>query len=552
MASNKGLANGLWEAFISFLFKAGGITVPSDFQGQCEVVDVMLNNDITGIVSTLIDYSINAASEAKFKVECSEPSLESLLEVWLKRINIKVDGVPTGLQELAKEYYKERWAGSSLCLLRVGKWEKINIGNNSITVPTVLWFVNGSSVYIKRDDAKNFKLGSDKYFLDSSMKKGTEVPKADENIIVQKPFGRWYIQYPTPYLIKKGVYKNWKALEVLESKSDEVISKVLPYLFVAEKGDKDAFLQKGLTYSDPELQTLADNLKEAIERFNQEKGKVPINTVPYDQKYSHLIPDLRAILSEELYRQGYRAILAGLGFIDMLEIAMSRQETRMNPKAFIAEVNAGIDGFKSMLMDVINLIITENKLDHKKLFSDSNPLRIVSSPIRINTDNILDMIRSGFDRGVLSIESFVETLGYDVDKERERRKKELENGDEDTFYPHLIQNREDIPDRTGIPAKPRDEKNLKNKTGPEKTNFNSATEAIPENLEIAPYTVENHPKYLDKYPSDAVEVWIKTFNESLPKGEDYAFPVAWTVMKKYLKRHYNKEGDKWVKKGEQK
>jgi hypothetical protein len=39
------------------------------------------------------------------------------------------------------------------------------------------------------------------------------------------------------------------------------------------------------------------------------------------------------------------------------------------------------------------------------------------------------------------------------------------------------------------------------------------------------------------------------FNESYPKGEDYAFPVAWTALKRWMKKHgYQKEGEKWIKK----
>jgi hypothetical protein len=45
-----------------------------------------------------------------------------------------------------------------------------------------------------------------------------------------------------------------------------------------------------------------------------------------------------------------------------------------------------------------------------------------------------------------------------------------------------------------------------------------------------------------------LEVFVTVFNESLPKGEDYAFPVAYTAMKRWLKKHgYKKVGDKWVK-----
>jgi acetylornithine/succinyldiaminopimelate/putrescine aminotransferase len=37
---------------------------------------------------------------------------------------------------------------------------------------------------------------------------------------------------------------------------------------------------------------------------------------------------------------------------------------------------------------------------------------------------------------------------------------------------------------------------------------------------------------------------MRVFNESYPKGEDYARKVAWSVVKKL----YKKEGDKWVPK----
>jgi hypothetical protein len=527
---------GLFQAFIDWLYSTGDISVPTDFRSRCVKVQEMLDNDISGVIGTVIDYSINSASEAKFKVECSDQVTEDLLTLWLERINIKVNGIPTGLQELSKEYYKERWAGSSLCLLKVGKWEKINIGKNEITVPTILWFVNGSSVFIKRQSTKNYKLGSDKFFLDEKFE--IELPIAE--ISIQKPFGRWFDQYPSPYLIKKGVYKNWLGMKVLQEKSDEVISKVLPYLFIIEKGSPELF-RAGVDYNDKELKELVDKFKVAVEKYKAEAGHIPATAVPFDQKHQHLIPDLTKILSEELYRQGFRSILSGLGFIDVIQgISSTRKESVLNPKPFIAEVNAGVEGFKSMLMDVINLIIETNKLDHRKLFSDNNPLRIVNSPLKINVEQLLDTFRSAYVYGVISIQTFQETLGIDPDQELERMKKEWNDGLREIYYAHLIQNVEAQPDNVSVP--PTTKKQVEKQKEKEKAE-------LKEELEIAPYTKENHPKYLDKYPADAVDVWITVFNESLPKGEEYAFPVAWSAMKKYLKRHYTKEGNKWVKKG---
>ena len=560
---------GAWASFIDWLFQSGSIYVPLDFHSRCNLVETMMDVEVTGIVSTVINYSINSASEARFQIESSDQTLEDLLTLWLERININVDGIPTGLQELSREYYKERWSGSSLCIMKIGQWEKISIGANSITVPTVLWFVNGSSVFIHRPNEKNYKLGSDTYWLDQAMKKSQLNLK---ECSIQKPFSRWFNKYPSPYLVKTGVYKNWKALEILQGKSDEVISKFLPYLLLMKKGNIEGF-KEGIQYDDKDLQKMVDNFKESVEKYQRERGKIPINAVPFDQSYEHLIPDLKNILNEELYNQGSRAMLSGLGFIDVIQgISSTRKESVLNPKPFVAEVNAGVEGFKSMLMDVVKLIIDENKMDHRKLFSGNNPLRIVNTPLRINIDQILDAIRSGFVYGPVSIESYHEALGIDHDKEVERMKKEWEKDKEgvnlrDLFYPHLVQNTEDKGVDTELNVKPApvtkkqtEKQKEKEKAPPVKASVDEEPEEdilseeaeqiinepidpnLPamENIEIAPYnSVSDLPAAVKKYPATAqrlcMHVWNSTYKQT--KNEARAFQAAWSQLKKWMKRH---------------
>ena len=620
---NSGMADGLFSAFLNWLYSSGDITVPSDFHTRCEKVQDMLDNDISGVINSLLNYSIQSASEALYRIECNEPTLQKLLNTWLQQINLEVKGIPTGLQALSKEYFKERWAGSSLCVLRATSWKKISVDNVTIEVPTVLWFANGASIYVKRPKNSNYKLGTDEYYLDESRK--FLIPTTtSEYISIQKPYNRWFDEYATPYLIRSGVYKNWLGMKVLQEKSDEVISKILPYLFIMQKGTENLFL-KDMTYSDTELKEMVDNFKQEAEKYRNQKGKLPAHGIPFDQKYEHLIPDLRNILTEELYRQGFRSILAGLGFVDMLEIAPSRQESRLNPKPFVSEVNSGVEGFKSMLLDIVLEIIARNKETHRKFFSNNNKLIVVSSPLKINVEQILADIRSGYDRGALSIESYTQTLGFDFETEKERRTKELDEGLEDLMYPHLIQNREGISDRV-MPAKPKNEKNEnlnKKKDTPEADNFKNASidetenfyrvrqiepeefdkesfrtiwisksEGIKaiigkkkdettttiqsilfekdkwtedkiriwiknhsdrfhaylevinsntEDLEIAPYkTNEDLPKYLNKYPEGAKEVFRKTFNEVYERtggDESKAFPIAWNSLKRWMKKN---------------
>jgi len=537
-----GLGDGLFQAFLNWLYSSGSLTISSDYHERCNLVRQMLDDDVTGIINTILDYSINSASETKYLIENKNDTMEKLLNIWLENVNINVNGIPTGLQELAREYYKERWSGSSLCLMKVANWKNITVGENTISVPMILYFVNGSSIYIKREDEKSYKLGSDKYSLKPEMT--SFLPeKNGEDIVVQKPFGRWFDKYPTPYLVRKGVLKNYLAIKTIQSKADEVISKVLPYLFVIEKGSQELF-NRGVDYKDKELEQIVVNLKTVLEKYKTEKDRTPATAVPFDQKYSHLIPDLRNILTEELYRQGYRALLSGLGFVDVIQgISSTRRESVLNPKPFIAEVNAGVDGFKSMLLDIINLIISKNKSEHRKFFSHENPIVIVSSPIRINVEELLESIRSGYDRGVLSIQSYIEALGFDFDKERERRQKELDDALEDLFYPHLIQNREDVPDRL-IPSKPRNEKNEdqnKKKNTPESKDLKAQTK---EDLEIAPYqNLEDLPKAVKKYPEHAQKIWKEAFNSaySSGKGEAYAFRVAWSALQKYMRKQKGEE-----------
>jgi cation transport regulator ChaB/DNA-directed RNA polymerase subunit RPC12/RpoP len=365
-------------------------------------------------------------------------------------------------------------------------------------------------------------------------------------------------------------------MKTLQDKSDEVISKILPYLFVISKGTEDLFLKGDVNYSDTELKEMTDNFKAEAEKYSNEKGKVPVNGIPFDQKYEHLIPDLSKVLKEELYRQGYRSILAGLGFIDMLEISPSRQETRMNPKAFISEINEGVSGFKAILLEVIYMIEERNKETHRKLFTDKGKLTIVSSPLRINVEQMLDALRSGYDRGVASIETYQEILGLDPETETERRNKEAINGAEDRFYPHIITNQEEKGKDTFVPSKPKNPKledQNKKKGTPESKNYKNASEQLiakckkcgkefdylkepeagmgyvkcpeckeavtQEDLIEAPYNnLESLPKAVKKYPKHAQEIWKSAFNAALkekPGDEEYAFRVAWSALQKYMR-----------------
>jgi len=554
MANDFNITDALWQKFISAMFSSGGISIPEDFHGRCAAISQMLDDDVTGIVNTLLEYSINSSSEAKFKIECSNQTLEDLLNLWLEKININIDGVPTGLQELAKEYYQEVKKGSSLCLLKIGDWKPTKIGNNEINVPTTLWFHNGASVYIKRPNEKNYKLGTEEYYNDSEFK--NIIKKGNEDIIVQKAGTRWITKYPSPYCIRKGILKNYLAIEVLQSKGDEAVQKALPYILQLIKGTEGAFF-KGLKYTDSDMLKISAAIKTAFKKYKNEKAEVPLSTTPFDEEFKHIIPDLLPLLREELFRQGYRALLAGLGFVDLLEIAQSRQETRLNPKPFIAEINSDVEGFKSILKEVIYLIIKENKEYHTKFFSENISLKIVSSSIKINTEQILSDIRSAYDRGNLSYESYISSLGFDYSTEKERRMKEVVDDEQEIFYPRIIVNQEEKAiDIVKKQPKTNKQENLedenKNPNSPESKNFKKAE--IIDDLEIAPYkNLDELPKYIKKMTKHCQEVFMATFNSVYEDtGDDgKAMAIAINAAKRCMNKQgytYDKETKTWKKK----
>ena len=580
----------LYGILMDVLFAQKAIVIPDDFAGQNRVIQEMFNNDITGVINTILKYAIDSASQANYKIECPNTNVEDLLNSWIKRINFNINGqIPSGLKELSKEYFKERWTGSSLCLLRAVDWSDKKLNNNEITIPTALYFVNGASVTIDSPKDENFKLGSYQYYLDKDKK--NKLPKnKNEAIIVRKPFSRWFDKYPIPYTVKQGIYKNYKAIEILQDKGDEVVTKVLPYLFLLKKGTENLYLQGKVKYGDEDMKTMNKNFKEKLKEYKGKKGEVPIFATPFDTEMEHLMPDLIKVLNQDLYNQGYRALLAGLGFIDVVQgLASTRKESVLNPAPFIEEVNDGVEDFKSIIFDLVQMIIEKNKELHPKLFGESNELKVVNSPLKINTERIQDILRSGFDRGVISITTYQELLGVDSDVEKERREYESNKGLDETFYPHIIQNQEEKGiDTPGIKPAPKLDKKVtpdKQKNTPEVTNFKNAYEEIAkckkcghefnylsvpeagmgyakcpkceesvtqEDLIIAPYTKENYPDYLKKYPQDAIDLWIEIFNAiyNETKDEARAYSGAWSKMKKFLTRHYKKIDNKWVKKGD--
>jgi cation transport regulator ChaB/uncharacterized Zn finger protein (UPF0148 family) len=182
-----------------------------------------------------------------------------------------------------------------------------------------------------------------------------------------------------------------------------------------------------------------------------------------------------------LYGPIEKRLLAGLGLVDVVQGAgTTRRESTLNPKPFIGEIQSGVSDFKCLLRDVMTTVIEKNKTSHKKYFTNSKINEIRSTPIKIFlSDDGKSLLRSAYDRGCLSKQTFVELVGdVDYTVEVERRKNEAARGEAKTMYPPVIQNQETIadPGETTDTINAPGKQPTSTKDGPESKNYNQAEE----------------------------------------------------------------------------
>lgn len=429
------------------LFSSTQIKVPGDYVSQVKCIKSSLDNDQSGLVNSLLDFAISAG-QVEFSVESSNKTLVKSLNSWIQNINSDLRGkVPTGVKALAKEYYKERWKGSSMIVLRT-VWEE----KDGFILPTKLWFADGGSIRIE-DNSEAKTIGGEIFKLHINREKSIALPFLEnERIFIQKPFENWGSGYPTPFLIKRGVYFNMKFIELLNEKGSNVLSKALEYLLLMRKGnEKLASLgSPDFIYSDDDFKAAKKDFMEMVDNMKSGNG-TPSYFTGFDTDMSHIIPDYDKILNSQLYESPEKRILSGLGFVEVLEgISGTRKDAVINPRVFISEVQSGVNDFSQLLHDLLMTIIELNKPLRRKLMN-SEHISIRTSPVKsFMSSDAWDFLRSLYDRGVISKKTLVE-LGADIDFEAEveRRKREQDEGVDEkgypcTMYPPVTQNQETI------------------------------------------------------------------------------------------------------------
>jgi len=523
------------------------IIVPKEFHSRVKDVKELLEDDVSGLVDTLTDFAVDSASKG-FAIESNNDNLNEILNKWITEINKDYRGrVPVGLDSLAKEYFKEYWKYSSFPVLKVIDWKAYD----GILLPTKMFFVDGGSIYSQqKEDGKKLSLLSYDYYIGKPQKDGKN--KIGDNAIFSRANGRWFDEYPVPFIIKRGIYHNWKIVEDLKKKQVKVLNEVIPYLLWISKQDNSA---EGDKYDDGDLKKVAEDMRDLLEKMKDSTSKTRTPArVSVNEDLKHLIPDLSNLFSIELFAQAERNILAGLGFIDIVEaVTTSRRESILNPKAFIQEVKTGTEDFANVLQQLLFMIQEKNEKNKKYM---SSKFYINKPYVSIfQTGEFKNQLMLLWRNGQLSDKTYCEIVGeVEFGREKRRREQEAKDGTEVTMYPHITQNNED---KESYQEKLRQEKfediDKRGKPIPDdKTDPTERKEKYDMSkveLKGSPYdTIKELPKSVRNNMTLSLQrTFLRVFNEAYKEygNDSKAFRTAWNIIKKIARK--NDKG-KWVKK----
>ena len=406
------------------------LAVKGDFHGQVEQIDNLLENDKTGIVNTILEFMV-ASATVPFRFVTSTKKTTQVLNNWAKNDlnkNVAID-IPVGLLELSGQYYRERLRSSFLILNII--WDEID----GYILPSRMFFSNGGACTIEKTGTK---LNKRVYKINTKKLKDSET----KNVIIRKPYNLWHNDYPTPYLVKKGVLYNSLLKNALVTKQGQILEEIIPYLLLLKAGDKDLMNKKMLGDLDKQLSLLKDSLKQAKQNQKSRAGSGDsILKGRYDVDVEHLIPELTKIFDANVVKPINNDILFGLGLVELQGFSSTRTEAILNPKVLIEEIIDCVKDLTFLWEDVVRLIVEKNKRRNSDL--SKKAIRVIPGVIKpILTDGMKKLIKDFSNTGQLSIEDSFEALplGFDFDISKTRRKQENKEGTEEIFFPRVILN----------------------------------------------------------------------------------------------------------------
>lgn len=514
------------------------VPVPTDFPTQCQAVKTIYDSDASGLVDSISDKMVeNASTRFYFESLKNYSGFEVLLNEWCERINedYRGYGLPVGVEGLQEQYYKERWKYSSFPILRYGDWKRIGSGNNTLEVPMSIVVLDGCAIRAKEKKSTDSKGVMGLFPYDFFLGDDEDYKITIDKHLITRPYGRAFDKLPKPFIMRRGIYQNWKLIYDLTNKQDELLSKVIPYYLLLKRGLGSKNVDEG------NLKKTVLKLQAAIDKLNT-TDKVPVHASNSDSSLEHLIPNMENMFKQQLFSHSEKAIIAGFGLIDIYDSGVaSRKESVLNPKGFMSELFKGQRDFKAIMMDLLAIIKAKNA--GKLKYTNEKIIAQIIPPRDYFTKEIKDDLQKAHGRGNISEETYNELVvcpwtDEPLEIEVKRSKFEAAEGISEDLYARVIQNTEqnvgfDIP-QADKETTPTDKK---------EGNITAENYTIASRMAIvaAPYSEEKYPKYLDDFPESARNVWIRTWNAVYKRdgSETKAFRVAWKSLRLKMKKLRN-------------
>jgi len=419
------------QEFANFALKSmTPIRVASDFHGKVSQIGDIFDNDRTALVTPIIDFMVHSAT-VPVNFVTKNSNLNKVYDTWKRNVNAGLSlYIPRGLRSLTEQYFRERWK-SSFLVLRI-RWERID----GYWMPMVMYFVDGESVHGRND--KTGKLNTIDYYFGIPKDKKTNILRDTntESIIIRKPYARLQDVYPVPYLARRGALYHALFKNKVLDKQVDIINTAIPYQFYARLGSDGKSQQP----TPQELIEYKENFqKKKEDEKNRTKPSGLTGAVPHDVNFEELIPNYLRALDEKILKGTNQHLLSALGMIELKGFSSNREESILNPKVLIEEVTDGVSDYIDLLTEVVAL--TQEKNGQAKKYSK---LDVHLSPGIIKsfiTDDMRSMLRSWYDRGLISKKSGVENttaLNFEIEiAERDREKREKLD---QRCFPPVVQN----------------------------------------------------------------------------------------------------------------
>ena len=420
------------DLFNSLLSANSNLSVSKNFHAQVKAVDTLLKNDKTAMVSTIVDFMVQSAN-VPVAFESKNSTLNNIFSSWQEDLNADINrDIPRGFRSFSEQYFRERWK-SSFIVLNI-EWGKID----GYEMPVRMWFSEGGSIYVER---KNDNLKDTKYYLRGISDENELKNTASKSYIIRKPYNSWYDKYPTPYLVKKGTLYHSLFKETILNKQSQGLLQAFPALMAIKMGSDEAMRRDAMP-SPQELLEMKQkfiDLKTATEDRTANNGLV--GAFPYDVNFDNLLPDFQKILDEKLTVASDRNLLMSLGLVEFKGFTSTREEAVLNPKPLVSEIEDALADYVELIDDVVYEIKKRNS--SAKKFSTKDIIISVDPIESLLTDKMRDLIRSLYDRGVISKDTVVNSLThFDFESEVEKRKKERKDNLESIMYAPVILNQD--------------------------------------------------------------------------------------------------------------